>query len=387
MGQHQAHSHPVTTASKSLIIALDSLCAEGTPVLTLELCRWWLTQNINPTLVVLKAKPDDLKPEFQQLGIPIKTLNLPTRGYWRYGQMIREFYRICCQSQADALLSMPLGWHSFMAYGARLAGVHRVAAHVGNYPPYWIGSNFHKFRLQVQLGRPVTHKLICCSHYVRQGVIQHFGIPPEETLAIYNGCPIERFTSHTRPSQSLIPNPPVKVGMIARLEAHKDQPTLIRASKRLKDQGLKVQIQLIGDGSRRSEYEELIRAEGVEDCVQLLGMRRDIPELLANMDIFVFSAKPDEGLGVALVEAMAAGVPIIATDVGACREVLEDGDLGLLVPPQDPQKMADAVFHLLQHPQARNLRAQKARKKAMQSFTTEKMAHAYAVCLGLGATS
>lgn len=364
---HQTFNSQILPQGKSLIIALDSLCAEGTPVLALEMCRWWIQHNINPIVISLKAKPDDLQTEFQQLGIPIKTLRLPTQGYWRYGQMVREFYHLCRHFKADALLSMPLGWHSFMAYGARLAGVRRIAAHVGNYPPYWIGPNFRKFRLQVQLGRPVTNQLICCSHYVRQGVIQHFGVPPQETLAIYNGCPIERFTCSSSLSRSLVPHSPFKIGMVARLEAHKDQPTLIRASKLLKDQGLDFQVQLVGDGSRRTEYETLIGAEGVKDCVQLLGMRRDIPELLAAMDIFIFSAKPDEGLGVALVEAMAMGVPIIATDVGACREVLEGGKLGLLVPPQNPQKMADAVFEILQHPQESYSRAQAAQRKVMQA--------------------
>ena len=65
-------------------------------------------------------------------------------------------------------------------------------------------------------------------------------------------------------------------------------------------------------------------------------MRRDVPELVGQLDLFVFATTSDEGLGIALIEAMAVGVPVVASDVGACREVLDDGALGLLVPPGGP---------------------------------------------------
>ena len=86
--------------------------------------------------------------------------------------------------------------------------------------------------------------------------------------------------------------------------------------------------------------------KNVGDCVHLLGMRRDIPELLQQLDVFVFSAKPDEGLGVALLEAMASGVPIVATRVPACEEVLDNGQLGLLVEPGNEHAMAEAILQI-----------------------------------------
>ena len=372
--------------SLKILVVLTSLCAEGTPILALEMCRWWLTHGIQPQIVTLNTSPTDLIPEFQHLGIPIECLDLAQRGYWRYWQMVKYFFHLARTFQPDALLSMPLGWHTFMAYGARLAGVTQIAAHVGNYPAYWTGMAFRKFRWEVQLGRPVTSKLICCSHYVRQGVIQHFGVKEVETITIYNGCPIESFKHHSSSLNSLQSGDTFTIGMVARLEVHKDQPTLIRAARLLKDRGVAAQVQLIGEGSRRKEYEALIRAEQVEDCVQLLGMRRDVPRLLGKLDIFVFSAKPDEGLGVALIEAMAAGVPIVATAVGACCEVLDEGQLGLLAPPEDPQQMAEAICEIMNHPGEAKQRAKQAREKVFREFTIEKMALEYAHCLGLVTT-
>ena len=101
------------------------------------------------------------------------------------------------------------------------------------------------------------------------------------------------------------------------------------------------------------------------------------------MDLFVFAATPDEGLGIALIEAMAAGVPVVASDVGACREVLDDGALGLLVPPGDPAALADAIEQVRNQPEAAAARAERGRRKVFETFDAERMAAAYAEVLGL----
>jgi glycosyltransferase involved in cell wall biosynthesis len=151
----------------------------------------------------------------------------------------------------------------------------------------------------------------------------------------------------------------------------------------LKDGGHPIEVWIIGDGSRRPELERLITELGMGDSVKLLGVRRDIPELLARLDAFTFAVKPDEGLGVALVEAMAAGVPIVASDVGACREVLDGGDLGTLVVPADPGALARAIGRLRDHREAEAARIERARQKAVEVFSIESMAESYAGCLAL----
>ena len=86
-----------------------------------------------------------------------------------------------------------------------------------------------------------------------------------------------------------------------------------------------------------------------------------------------------------MIEAMAAGVPVVASDVGACREVLDDGALGLLVPPRDPVALADAIERVRSEPEAAAARAERARRKAFAVFDAERMAAAYAEALGLHA--
>ena len=374
----------MTKGKKRLLVVMTSFCAEGTPVLALELCRRWRKMDIEPTVVTLSASPTDLEPEFSRENITFHKMNLAGTGRSRYARMAAFTFRVCRELRPHALLSMPLGWHAFLAYGARLAGVGKVAAHVGNYPQRDTGSAFTKFRLLVQAGRPVTTRLICCSAYVQQGVVDHFRVPVGETTVIYNGVDVGAISRRVAAArEGAKDRAAFVVGMVARLEGHKDQPTLVRAAKALKDAGRSVEVWIIGEGSRRPELERLIAELHVGDSVKLLGVRRDIPELLARLDAFAFAVKPDEGLGVALVEAMAAGVPILAADVGACREVLDGGELGTLVAPADPEALAHAIDRLRGNREAEALRIERARRKAAEVFSIESMAESYARCLAL----
>jgi glycosyltransferase involved in cell wall biosynthesis len=364
-----------------ILIALNSLRAEGTPVLALEMSRRWLEQGIVPAVVCLAEKPSDLRAEFQALGVSVHSLDLPDRGKLRYLRMTSGISRICRQLRPHAFLSMPLGWHAFMAAGAKSAGVRRVAAHVGNYPTLDVGLAFEKFRVLVQLGRVATDKLICCSEYVKNGVHEVFRVPADQLEVIYNGCRAEDVARRADAARKKRSDRRFRIGMVARLEIHKDQPTLIRAAGLLVGRGHDLVVDLVGEGSRRKEYEEMIATLGLVDRVRLLGMRRDVPELLGGLDAFVFAAKPDEGFGVALAEAMAAGIPVIATDVGACREVLDGGRLGTLVPPGQPESLAAAIEQLLLRRGDSESRVAESRARAFSAFTIDAMADAYARCL------
>ena len=383
--QEPATREPHAGRPARLLIVLASLCAEGTPVLALQLCRLWRQQGVAIVIALLEDSPDDLRAEVEELGLPIETFRLG-RGPGRYPRLALQSLRICRRHQISAVLSFPLGWHGCIAWGARAAGVRRVCAHVGNLPPIWTGRAFRRFRALVQLGRPVTQRLLCCSDYIRTATIRDFRLRPGETTTIYNACDLDAFATLPRPASLPEPGPaahPPRVGMVARLELHKDQPTLIRAAALLRDRGQPVEVWLVGEGSHRHQLEALIHDLGLKDQVRLLGMRRDIPALLAQLDLFVFAAKPDEGFGIALAEAMAAGVPIVATDVGACREVLAGGALAQLVPPADADALAAGIAAVLADPAAAGRRAGAARQRACRDFSVPAMAAAYGRELGL----
>ena len=368
------------TEPVDVLIVLMSLVAEGTPQLALQLARQWQRDGVRVEVMVLQPEPRDMQAEFEALGLPLHHVNLG-QGLCRYWALLWHTLRICRRRRVRSVMSFPLGWHAFAAIGARVAGVRRVCAYVGNPPPIWTGSSFKKFKLMVQLGRPFTHRLICCSRYLLELTLRDFQVGPREASVIYNSCDLEAFTSTPAPQQQC--HQPPRLAMTARLEVHKDQPTLIRAAALLKQQGQPVEVWLIGEGSRRSELEQLIDQLEVGDCVRLLGSRRDVPALLSACDLFVFQALRDEGFGIALAEAMAARLPIVATDVGACREVLESGRCGLLVPEQDPAAMAAGILQVLRDPKDAGVRMQAAYQRAMADFSVPQSALAYGRQLGV----
>ena len=366
--------------SVDVLIVLMSLVAEGTPQLALQLARQWQQDGLKVEVLVMQPEPRDMQAEFQALGLPLHWVDLGN-GLSRYWALLCHSYRLCRRLRARSVMSFPLGWHAFVAIGARLAGASRICAYVGNPPPIWTGASFKKFKLMVQLGRPFTHRLICCSRYLLDLTLRDFQVGPKEATVIYNSCDLDAFTSTPAPQAQ--PHEPPRIAMTARLEVHKDQPTLIRAAALLKTQGSPIEVWLIGEGSRRAELQQLINELNVADNVKLLGSRRDVPALLSQCDLFVFQALRDEGFGIALAEAMAARLPIVATNVGACREVLEAGRCGFLVPEQDPHAMAQGILQVLQEGEVRASRTKAAYQRAIAEFSVPESAVAYGRQLGV----
>jgi len=135
------------------------------------------------------------------------------------------------------------------------------------------------------------------------------------------------------------------VGIVAQLEDHKGHRYLVEATKILKDKAPRIKIIVVGSGSLRMELDRQVRTLGVEDIVFFLGFREDIPEILSSLDLFVLSSFL-EGMGSSLLDAMACRLPIVATEAGGVPEVVIHQETGLLVPPRDPQALAQAILKL-----------------------------------------
>ncbi len=157
--------------------------------------------------------------------------------------------------------------------------------------------------------------------------------------------------------------------MVARLDPIKDHGTLLRAFAAAQQPGW--QLQLVGEGSERPRLEELALELGLDPTTLFIGRRADIPELLGQADLFAFSTTEAEGFGIALIEAMAAGLPIVASDVPACREVLLEGEAGELLPRGDVSAWTLMLARLLSSPQERMALAARALTHAGRYDITE----------------
>jgi glycosyltransferase involved in cell wall biosynthesis len=191
----------------------------------------------------------------------------------------------------------------------------------------------------MKLGRRSVTSYAACSGYVHAEAVAAYGLPPSSVTTILNGIDIDRFLE-IRGRRSDRDGGPFTFGMVGSLETHKDQAILIRALQVIRSTGVDARLVLIGSGRNEPVLRALTSELALDHAVIFRGAVSDVaPELIA-LDVFAYSVTDQEGLGIALVEALAAGLPAVASDVGACREVLNGGRLGRLVDGSDPQDWA-----------------------------------------------
>ena len=359
----------------SVAIILPNLRAEGGPVLAADLAAGW--RGCAKTVAVLLDSSDlSLKNRFDELGIPIVHLGLGPISIRQFPKTVRAIRGALIKLGATAVVSIPTGVHGPLFVGAAMAGIKKRVVHMGNYPWHW-KPDFWKYRLLMKLAAPVTPDLVCVTNHVAEGVHRHFGRVARNLHIIPNGIDLStfRFRGETRPSHTR------KALMVARLDHGKDHATLIAAIRLLRDRCFDITLELVGEGELRSTIEAQVASLGLNGIVRLLGVRHDIPNLLAEADVFVFSVRSEEGLGIALVEAMAVGIPIVATNVGACHEVLDGGACGLLTPASSPIALADAIEAATLQDDTRMVRA--ARLRAEKVYSRTAMAEGYGKLVGL----
>jgi glycosyltransferase involved in cell wall biosynthesis len=160
------------------------------------------------------------------------------------------------------------------------------------------------------------------------------------------------------------------VGNVARLAEQKDHRTLVEAAAIVLERQADVRFVVAGDGELRAELEALAAPLG--ERFRFLGARDDVPDLLASFEVFAFPSR-FEGLCVSVIEAQAAGVPVVATPVGGIRETVVEGETGWLVPPGDPVVLAERISWVLDHADEARPVAEEARRRARERFSVERM--------------
>ena len=210
--------------------------------------------------------------------------------------------------------------------------------------------------------------------------VKEIGIPGESITVIPNGVDTSRFAPGPRNGvlRHLLPNEFTGKLLISvgRLTEAKDQITLLSAIEILKKQGRNIFLILVGDGELRIPLEKEIAQKKLTNCVYLAGNRSDVNQLLPGADAFILSSKR-EGAPMSILEAMAAGLPVIATNVGGIPEIVKDGENGILVPPQDQSFLANAIGRVLDDSEyAANL-ASRARISIEQNYSIQAVTEAY----------
>jgi sugar transferase (PEP-CTERM/EpsH1 system associated) len=199
------------------------------------------------------------------------------------------------------------------------------------------------------------------------------GVDAEKAIAIRNGIDLSSF-----PYTGFTPSGPLI--LVARLSPEKGIQTLIEAVQIVASEShpneRRIQLQIVGDGSQRRLLESHAHSKGIADCIDFMGARADVPSLLANASMFVLPSL-SEGISLTLLEAMASGLPVIATRVGGNPEVVVDNESGILVPPQDPRALAKAIIRLRTDRSLCSRLSRDGRSRVEQHFSIQGMIHRY----------
>lgn len=206
---------------------------------------------------------------------------------------------------------------------------------------------------------PTADRVIAASRDVKAGLIE-LGVPDRLIVVAHN--PIVVPPSKGPRPRALGPKPPI-ITTVGRLVDLKDHPTLIRAFALVRERHRAI-LQIVGVGPNEVRLRSLAHELGVGEDVHLLGWRDNPYSVLQESDIFVLSSTT-EGFGIVIVEALACGLPVVSTDCkGGPREILEDGESGLLVPLGDPESMARAMLRLMEDPDLYRRMSERATKRA-----------------------
>lgn len=222
----------------------------------------------------------------------------------------------------------------------------------------------------------LPHRVVTVSEYVRKYLVEEKGIAADKVISIPTGVYLEVFNSDVVKAVSReelgISSDAVIVGTIAILRRKKGHHTLLDAIPLVLKEIPNAFFIFAGDGPQKENIERKIRELGIERNVKLLGLRQDIPEILKTIDIFALPTL-QEALGTSFLEAMAMKKPVVGTRVGGVPEVVKDGVTGILVPPEEPLKLADAIITLLKDRDLMKKMGNEGRRDVEEKYSVDVM--------------
>lgn len=220
-----------------------------------------------------------------------------------------------------------------------------------------------------------TSKIITVSSALKDDLVRNFKIPEAKIVPIYNGIDIEQYLKTqnkyiAKKQYGINPDKPV-IGTIARMAPQKGLEYLIKATPEICEER-DVEIVIAGDGPEMPFLKDLSKSLGMDKNILFTGYIDNIPDFLSCLDIFVVPSIA-EGLSITTIEAMTAGLPVVASNTGGLPELVRHGETGLLVEPRNPKSIADAVLKLLDDPDKREKMGYLGRNHAAVQFSTKTM--------------
>ncbi len=290
-------------------------------------------------------------------------------------KVLGRLTRLLRERRIDAVVTVGTGgdrmfWGRLAAWRARVPVV-LSALHATGYP-------MRVERMNRMLA-PITDGFIGCAKRHSEFLVEGEGCPRNKVFTVWNGVDVTRFRPRDkvamRASLEIAPEAPV-VGIVAALRPEKQHVMLVEAMARVVSELPDAVLVVVGDGVEREAIEAKTSELGLEQNVRMLGMRHDVPEILAAMDLKVLSSKM-EANPASTLEASACGLPVVAPNVGSLPDTVVEGETGLLCQPDDPAALADAMVQVLSDPQKARAMGEAGRELVCRRFSVEAMVRGY----------
>ncbi|MCJ7497532.1 MAG: glycosyltransferase family 4 protein [candidate division Zixibacteria bacterium] len=223
-------------------------------------------------------------------------------------------------------------------------------------------------------------KIVVVSKDIQNLLREELKLSPQKVKLIYNGIDTHKFENKKdfKPlrKELNLSEEELILGNVGNLREVKDHHTLILSFHRIASIFPRAKLLIVGEGELKSSLVKLCSELGLESRVLFLGHRDDVPQILKLMDIFILSSH-SEGCSISVLEAMASGKPVIATRVGGNPELVLEGKTGFLVPPAEPEKLAEKILSLLKNEDLRLKMGDEGRRKVKEKFSLETMIKNY----------
>ncbi len=308
-----------------------------------------------------KETVEEAAAELQAAGVRFLGLNRRTRAHaWAWLPLARLLRR----ERVDVVHAHKFGSNIWGVVFGRLCGVPVVVTHEHG----WSFEGKVKTIIDRELIARGSNAFIAVSREDRRRMIELEGIDPQRAVFVPNGIKALPPPSgrDVRAELGIAAGAPI-VTTVGFLRQPKAMDVLIEAAGRIAPRFPGLQVLIVGEGADRPVYEVLIERLGLQDTVKLLGLRSDVPDLLAASDVAVLSTN-SEGSPLSVMEYMDAALPVVATRVGGIPDLIDDGVEGLLVEPQDPDGLGDAIARMLDEPEQARRMGQRGRERRRREF-------------------
>lgn len=346
-----------------VLYVVGNFVAGGAERHLLELWRRMDRARFEVTIACFRLE-GQFAPQVAALGLPVHELGVGRRIYGPAGlRALVRLVHLVLRTRPQVVHGYLFGPNLFAAIAGRLCGVPAVVVAKRNMDAFETPRQVAVERLVHRLATHVT----AVSEAVAGSVVA-LGVPRDRITVIPNGVDAARFGRAVPDRPALgVDGAARVVGSVGCLAARKDYGTLLEALAELERRRIPFRAALVGDGPERAALEARAASLGLGSRVRFLGERPDVERLLPAMDVFVLSSR-EEGIPNALLEAMSAGRPAVATRVGGTPEVMRDGETGWLVPPAAPQALAEALAEALTRPEEARRRGEAARRHAREAL-------------------